>query len=179
MIPRGRHPHRCAFTLIEAVASLTASAVLLTAVASAMVLVSYAIPDSDSPARAPLESAEVVNDMSAELLTAVAVTSRSGNNLVLTVPDRDGDGTDETIRYGWSGASGAPLTRKYGNASAVAILPAVYEFSLTYDLDSAVVDSVTTYWLVAARITLNTSTDPTTRVVTTVRLLNRPEVTGP
>jgi len=176
---RGRYRDRRAFTLVETVVSLTASAVLLTAVASAMVLVSYAIPDSNSPARAPLEAAEVVNDIASELLTAVTVTSRGDTSLEFTVPNRDDDDPDETIRYGWSGGSGVPLTRRYNDAKVTALLPVVYEFSLSYDLDDAVVDSVPTYWLVAVRITLNTSPDPTTRVVTTAQLLNRPEVVGP
>ena len=52
-----------------------------------------------------------------------------------TVADRNGDLSDETIRWEWSGTPADPLTRKVNGGAAVNMLDDVYDFTLAYNHD--------------------------------------------
>jgi hypothetical protein len=63
-----------------------------------------------------------LDQLRAELSTAVSVTRLEAQKIVFTVPDRDGDGTVETIEYGWDGRGGSALLRSInGSAPAPAV----------------------------------------------------------
>jgi prepilin-type N-terminal cleavage/methylation domain-containing protein len=134
MIARRSHlPARRAFTLIEVVMSLLVLAILLAAVEASLVASTKAIPDPKNLTGAITEGAGVVNRFTGELACALSVTEMGTNAIAFTVPDRNGDGTPETIRYAWSGTAGAPLTRQY-NAGAVSnVAASVGAFNLGYE----------------------------------------------
>jgi prepilin-type N-terminal cleavage/methylation domain-containing protein len=127
---------RAGFTLIEMVVSLSVISIIFLAMGSVMVLASKAHPSSASAAAQTFGAADVLQQMASELEVATSVTGTADKRITFTVPDRDGNGRDETISYGWIGKSGSPLVRKYNSGTAVNILPAVYEFNLTYDAES-------------------------------------------
>lgn len=131
-MPR-RHRQR-AYTMLEAVISLTISGILLTGLGSTILMASRALPDSSNALRASVAAARVANDMTTELLTAINVTELTPTAVTLTVADRTGDSVDESIRYAWSGTAGAPLTRRYNAGASVAVLDGVNQFALDYDV---------------------------------------------
>src|SRR2546425_414614 len=104
---------RPAFTLVEAVLSLIITSILCLAIGSALTVASRALPQNDSPASAGLTGAFAIEQLSSDLIAALCIAERSATTLAFTVPDRNGDGSPERIRYAWSGTIGDPLTREY------------------------------------------------------------------
>jgi hypothetical protein len=106
-------------------------AIILLAVQSAVRVAGSAIPDGRSgPSAAALGTAALdVLNQDLTYATAISPSRMSARDLELTVPDRNGDGNSETIRYQWSGA-GAPLTRQVNGGAVVTLAADVREFSL-------------------------------------------------
>ncbi len=124
-------------------ASLIIVATLMTAVGSTMLLASRAIGDSSSGGIAQTaETNEVVQQIASELGLAVNFTERSDKAVAFSVPDRDGDGQVETIRYAWSGTAGDALTRQYNGGTQAAIAENVHHFNLTYLLKAVTPEPV-------------------------------------
>ncbi|MDO8631262.1 MAG: prepilin-type N-terminal cleavage/methylation domain-containing protein [Phycisphaerales bacterium] len=170
-IPRRRR----AFTLVELMLSMAVMTVLLGGLASAMMIASRAVPDRSTPLGATLDSAYAADQLAAELFVAKTFTVRSATAVEFTVADRNNDTVDETIRYEWSGAPGAPLTRKYNIAAAVTVLSDVNEFGLGYD----VIGVTGRNYLTGVRIKLRAGNNDSARSETSVQVLNEPEVIGP
>lgn len=119
------------FTLIELVAAMAITTVLLAAITSVMFVSVRALPATNDAFSGPMEAARVVDQMTAELESALLVTQQTPTSISFTVPPRNGDAAPEKITYSWAGPSGAPLTRQYNSGAAVAILSPVDQFSLT------------------------------------------------
>ncbi len=143
------------FTLVELVLSLSIAAILLMALQSTVLVASKAIPDGRSVGSALVSSGQPMGSLSADLYFATSVTELTGTAITFTVPDRNGDGTPETIRYAWSGKAGDPLTRQYNGGAAVNVIPGVQSFGLTYDRRQ--VQAPTTY-ATSAETLLSSST---------------------
>lgn len=131
-----RDPRRHAFTLIETVVSLTISSVLLMGIGSSIMLASRALPGDDSLIAANARTTTIAHTLTTELSTALTVTQADPSTIAFTVPDRDNNGSSETIRYAWSGTPGAPLTRRYNSNPISLIANTLDDFNLTYDLDN-------------------------------------------
>lgn len=129
-IPRRRR----AYTLIELVLSMAVMTVLLGGLSSAMMIASRAVPDRNTTLGATLDSANAGDQLAAELFVAKSFSVRSPTAVEFTLADRNADGIDETIRYEWSGAPGASLTRKYNADAAVTVVADVNEFTLVYNV---------------------------------------------
>jgi prepilin-type N-terminal cleavage/methylation domain-containing protein len=127
------HARAGAFTLIEMVVSLSIISVVFLAMGSVMVLASKAVPVPNSSTGLALDAAELLQQFTSELEVATAVSVATDKGIAFTVPDRDGDGSDESIVYLWGGVSGGSLVRQYNGGTLVNIVPAVYEFSIVYD----------------------------------------------
>jgi hypothetical protein len=127
-VPRAR-----GLTLVELVFTLSVSAVLLAAATSAVVIASHAVPDRQGAAAGVARAASALEDMAADLRFAYAVTEASPTATTIVLPDQDGDGADETIRYAWSGTPGDPLTCQRGSATPSAVCADVRELSLAYE----------------------------------------------
>jgi hypothetical protein len=122
-----RHGH----TLVELMAALIACALLLAGLGSVM-LVARQIAYTPSAATHRLEAAKIVDELSDELRWATFITERSDKLVAFVVADRNGDGTEERIRYEWSGTPGDPLLRSYNGGAPVAVLDSVQDFLLEY-----------------------------------------------
>jgi hypothetical protein len=113
---------------------MAVTSIIMLGIGSAMLLAGKALPDARSPAGATISAAEAAEQILAELQYAVSVGQRSANMVDFTVADRSADDVPETIRYEWSGTSGAPLTRRYNGGTLVDVRTDVREFSLSYAL---------------------------------------------
>ncbi len=122
-----------AFTLVEVVISTAILAIIMLACVSVLVVAQRALVLND-PGSAPVQAAsarEAVDLVTADLRVATSVVQAGSTTAALTVPDRTGDGTPETLVYAWSGTPGDPLTRSYNGGPAAAILENVQALTLS------------------------------------------------
>jgi len=126
---RLRRKRRGGFTLIEAVVSAMTLAALMIGMASVMLLASRSLR---SAAGDVAEAGDATADIVADLNLAQSLTEQTVTAVTMVVPDRDGDGLPETIRYAWSGTAGDPLTREYNGGDATTVVENVHEFDLEY-----------------------------------------------
>lgn len=125
----GRPP---GFTLIELTISLAIMAIIATALGSTIVLASRALDQDAGPAAAAVAARRATDRLLADLAAATGFSERTATSVTFTVPDRDGDGAPETIRYAWSGSSGDALTRQYNGAAAETFADGVQRLNFTY-----------------------------------------------
>ena len=135
---------RAAFTLLEVVVSCAIVSIVLLATQSVIVLLVKTVPDGKTGPSARLAAARSLDLMANDLRWATAITNDSAKAITFTVPDRDGDGVAETIRYVWSGTSGDCLYRQINGGASISIANGVRTFSLTYDTGTVSVPSGTT-----------------------------------
>lgn len=162
---------RRAFSLVELIVSMAIMSVLAVGISSAVLVSTRAIEQTDGLSARVRSAAGFSQELGAEIETAVDVPERDATAVTLAVPDRDGDGSSEQIRYNWSGVSGTPLYRTYNSGTAVAILESVYAFALDYDfVEITVGDADDTESLVAAH---ESSNDLSNFKVGNVKLLSQ------
>lgn len=123
---------RSGLTLVELLATMVVSGILLTAMTSTMLIASHALPKPNSTIDSVLKGADIVEQMVEELHSAVSFTTRTANAVEFTVPDRNADSVPEVIRYAWSGTPGDPLTRRYNGGLPTNIAESAEEFNLAY-----------------------------------------------
>lgn len=118
-----------AFTLVELVLACALLALLLTAGRGAILLASKSA--RSIPADQSVTLSTALNQVSADILSATQVYAISANSIGLIVPDRNGDGEDESIEYTWSGTAGAPLTRTQNSGNAEPIVASMQSFAIS------------------------------------------------
>jgi prepilin-type N-terminal cleavage/methylation domain-containing protein len=134
--------NRTGFTLVEVVVAMVILAIVLGGLTSALVVASRSVDAGDGAIAVELETRPVVDEMLADLRTAIAFSERTPSAVTFLVPDRDDppDGSPETIRYAWTGnaigtataGAGDPLIRRYNDGPPVVIVPDVQQFSFSY-----------------------------------------------
>lgn len=122
-----RHKRR-AFTLVETVTALGVMAILLVGMAGALTLSTTAVDAGRDRSSQAVRAAAATDMVLADLNEATAIAARSHSEVELTVPDRNGDSTPETIMYRW-GAVGSPLYRAV-NGDEHVLLPVVDQFTI-------------------------------------------------
>ncbi|MBM4074622.1 MAG: hypothetical protein FJ267_03150, partial [Planctomycetes bacterium] len=95
-----------------------------------------AVGDTGTGARAI--ATDVQKDLLADLQRATGFTERTAKAVTFTVPDRDGNGRPETLRYAWSGTAGNPLTLQVNGGPVQNIALNVQQFALSYQTKSLV-----------------------------------------
>jgi type II secretory pathway pseudopilin PulG len=116
------HRPRCAFTLVEALLSMVVLSIIVVACGSAMRLMSRGLAARDNTLESQTASGRsALDQIRDDLKIALTVPEQTATALTVTVPDRDGDGNPETIRYAWPGVAGAPLTRQRNGGTAISI----------------------------------------------------------
>jgi type II secretory pathway pseudopilin PulG len=128
-----RHGDR-GHTLVELVLSVAVLSIVMASVMSVMLIAVRAV--HQGPAQGAHVASEAVDEIASDLAVAEAVPERGSNALTVIVPDRDGDGQPETIRYFWSGVSGDPLFRTFNDGPTVIVAQDVHEFDLEYCLET-------------------------------------------
>lgn len=169
---------RSGLTLIELLVSVAITSVLMVTIASAMLIATKALPDSNRPASQIIAASRVAEQIAAELQYAVSISARSSTMIEFTVADRNSDDEPETIRYEWSGVAGEALKRQYNGGSIVDILDHVHELELTYSVKTVGEDPYQ-YFVTSVDVTLRVGGDTTTQVERTTQVLNAPEVPSP
>jgi hypothetical protein len=126
------HAHRRprAFTMLEMMVAVVASAFLLAGLGSIM-FIARQIAYSPTAAARRAKTADVINQISDELRYATFITQQSAQILEFVVADRNNDGAVEKIRYEWSGVAGDSLRKTVNSGTAVDVLTSVYAFGVT------------------------------------------------
>jgi type II secretory pathway pseudopilin PulG len=127
---------RRAFTLLELLASLAITTILVLTMGSAMLIASRSIPDGTGRVEQISTATNAVEEFIDDLRVAVYVTEWTNNAVGVSVPDRNGDGVPEHIRYAWSGVAGDALTRSLNGSAPVTYAEQVDHFNLSWDLTS-------------------------------------------
>lgn len=179
-----RQSYRMGFTLVELVLSMSVASVLMAGLASAMVLASRALPDPDSPLTSAVNSHQVLDEIVGDLYTAITFITRTPNEVTFTVADRDNNNAPEVIRYAWSGTLGTSLIRQYNGGTVVHLINQVSDFQLAYTLQTIVtvgedLVETTQYFVHTVGLSLLPVGETATRFMTTVEVLNQPEVSEP
>ena len=126
---------RRGFTLVELVVSSVSASLLIAGIGSAMFLAMTAA-ETDTSVMNTLEAGWLIDELSAELQTALYFKERTATSVKFVVADQTGDNNTETIHYSWSGTAGDPLTRTFNSQSAINIAEDVHGFSLAYAVEA-------------------------------------------
>jgi hypothetical protein len=123
---------RSGHTLIELVLAMTAATVLMAGLGSAVVVTSQAFRPESTPQYAKTSTDLIAHDLLSDLRLATGFSERTGRTAAFFVPDRDGDGMQEQLRYAWSGVGGDPLTLSVNGSTPILIVKDVRSFGLEY-----------------------------------------------
>ncbi len=125
---------RLGLTLIEVVASVVISGLLLGGTAATVHVMTRGGAQVIETTDRQNSAALVLARLRGELRLATAASELGPHAVTFTAPTSGGK--DEVIRYAWSGKPGDDLTRKAGSAGASVVLPQVQQFDLSYELMS-------------------------------------------
>ena len=109
--------------------------VLLMGMGSAVMIATRSIDTGGGHLAETLTSREIVDEITRDLHFATSFITRTDTEVVFTVPDRDGIGGGEVIKYIWLGTPGGPpgpLRRRYNNGTPVTLADDVTNFNLSY-----------------------------------------------
>lgn len=120
------------FTLAEMIVSTVIMSILAVGISSAVLVSTRALHNQDSQILRTQTAADISSQMHMEIATALDVSETTEHAITFNVPDRDGDGEEEQIRYFWSGVVGDPLYREYNYKPAFAMLNGIRTFTLAY-----------------------------------------------
>jgi hypothetical protein len=132
----GARPRR-GWTLAELAVSAGASGILITGMASAIVLSTRALPENGGAWANTTSANDALDRLTAELLCATTITERTVRTVQFTIPDQNSDSNPETLRYAWSGVVGQPLTRAYNGSTPVNVVDRIGELAFLYQIGSA------------------------------------------
>ncbi|MBT3201555.1 MAG: hypothetical protein HN350_16760 [Phycisphaerales bacterium] len=108
-------------------------AMIMIAMTSVMMLATRTLASSGGDVAL---AADVIDEISTDLNLAESFSERTSTAVTFSVPDRNGDGQPETIRYSWSATPGDSIMRAYNGGAEVAIADDVRHFSLDYILQT-------------------------------------------
>ncbi len=126
------HCNRPAFTLLELILASATATILIGGLATSVFIATRAYDDADGQIAREIAAASVIEDICAEMSVARRFSERSSTAVTFTVPDRDDDGFDETIRYSWSGVANTDLTKQYNQNTPETILANVHSVNFEY-----------------------------------------------
>jgi hypothetical protein len=105
--------------------------IIMTSIGSVIVLASRALPAAPGASRSVAPAAAAAEQLVSELRFATGVLEAGERHIIFTVPDRSGNGQDETIAWEWAGPA-RPLTRTYNGGTPVVLLEALGDFGISY-----------------------------------------------
>ena len=123
---------RTGFTLIEAVLSVAITAVIGLSLTGVMVMAQKALASGSAEADQAHKADRAMQMILMDINLATSMPERTAHAITVVVPDRDGAGQSETIRYAWDGVAGDPLTRQYNGGTATTLAENVYQCNFTY-----------------------------------------------
>lgn len=166
------------FTLIELVASMLSAAILILGLMSSLYIAAQSTDADRTPAPSALKTSRIAEQIVNELNSATGFNVRGANTIEFTVPDRDNNGSDETIRYEWSGTAGDALQRKLNSGELFDFAENVHAFNLEYATYSVTTGAETKTYQSRVTMTLQVSAFSAAAMTATCQILNQPEI-GP
>lgn len=127
-----KHFNRGGYTLIEMIVASTASAVLMAGLAGSVVISSQAFDSSDGDVNRAISVGNIADEIMTDMRYATRFQERTATAVSFSVPDRDGDGSEETLRFAWSGTAGDPLTKEYNGSAATVLVNGVQTLNFDY-----------------------------------------------
>lgn len=158
---------RGGFTLVELITSLVVTSILMLGLSSVLLVGSKAVPSGNEQIHAEAACASVLEDMAGDLMLATGITLASKQDIIIGVPDRDGDGSKDQIRYTFD-SDAETIKRTWNSNEAVTVLSNVSAFSVTLTTSGGSASAA----LIDVSVTSITSPTQNTRV----ELYNYPEV---
>lgn len=131
-----RKVKRRGVSLLELTISLVSAGVLVAGLSSSILIALRACDPESSPTLPLLDAATALTELQTDLQCAKAITEKQPRSVTVLVPDRDGDGQPETIRYAWTGISGMPLTRRVNSGAILTFSGNVADFALEYEVQT-------------------------------------------
>lgn len=128
-----RRKLRGGYTLVEMLVASASAAVLIAGLGSSIFIVSQAFDASDGAVVQELNTSIVIEDMLADIQLAERFSIQSTTQVEFSVPDRDGDGENETISYTWSGTAGDPLLKAVNGSPPEAVIESVDSLSFDFE----------------------------------------------
>jgi type II secretory pathway pseudopilin PulG len=135
--PAGPHQGACArarpaFTLVELVVGLAIYGVIIGTAVGSVVLISQTRTHNDGVWQTESAAAGAMAQLTSDLRTAISIAEHSPHAIEFTVPDRDGDGLDDSVRYEFSGTAGDPILYTFKQQATATLVPSAQVFNLTY-----------------------------------------------
>jgi len=163
-----RRAIRGGYTLLELVISSSIGAILVAGLSGSLYIASQSF-DRNLAVDDQASAQELLAQMMRDLHQANRFSERTTTAVTFTVPDRTGNGIQETIRYSWGGAAGDPLTYEYNGSAVVVLARSVQNFDLSYltrSMEAApvgiVVEEFTEAAVASDASSINVSTPPWT-----------------
>lgn len=120
---------RRGFSLVELVLACALLAILLAAGRGAIGLAHKAARSQSVDRSVSLSAA--LNEITGDVTCATQIFNSSATTVGLVVPDRNGDGEDESIEYAWSGTPGDPLLRTTNSGTPEILVSSVHSLAIT------------------------------------------------
>jgi hypothetical protein len=129
---------RCSgLTLPEVVVALAISTLIMVSLQSTVNVAIKCVPSQSGPVQKDVAAARFLRQMESELENCTRIIGHDPQSVTFLVADRNGDGTDEKIRYEFSSATG-DFIRTYNSESPVTLLSGITEFSIGFDTTNCV-----------------------------------------
>jgi len=124
------------YTLIEMVLALAITTILLMGMSASIVIASRTVSDGMDVVGLALRTSDVLGEVNSDLSMAQAFVDRSSSAVTFSVPDRDGDGKSDLVRYWWTGSADGRLMKQINDGPEVSLAEDVRQFALTYGLST-------------------------------------------
>ena len=124
---------RAGVSLLELMVTLPTATILIGAMASCITIMMRAKSQDDTLFRSTYDLSNAATQIASDLESAVAHVSSSTTHIEFVVPDRNGDGLPEQMRYEWGGATGANANKilwKYNREPLAVLFDDVGSFDL-------------------------------------------------
>ncbi len=131
---------RSGVTMLELMVTLPTATILVGAMAMTITIMMRAKSQDDMLFRSTYDLSNAATQIASDLESAVAHVSSSTTHIEFVVPDRNGDGLPEQMRYEWGGSTGANANKilwKYNQAPLAVLFDDVGSFNLQNATSSA------------------------------------------
>jgi type II secretory pathway pseudopilin PulG len=174
---RGSRFSRHGYTLVEVLVSSISMGVLMVGIASAVLLATQAVDDGQKSFGTIRRTTSAMDEFIRDMGCALSFQTDANGAWVLTVPDRSGDGQEETIRYTWSYVAGDPLTRELNGGTPSVVLANVRgAYAAMYPSADPNGSTSKLGWI---RLSILAGEEFSTRIDAAVQTLNTPNMSGP
>lgn len=129
---------RLGMTLVEMVIGIAISSVLFVGLTSSLYIAAQSLDVGQAEMAVRRTAQQRMAQLHRDVESARNITELTATSVTLTVPDRNGDETPETIRYAWSGTAGDPLTQQYNGGAITNYLASID--SLTFEWESRMIE---------------------------------------